>query len=92
MIQMGVQPLSAAFTEGRPPEPDQAVGASPASKAGWPTTLRDSSRTAPCSCPRRPSRFPGSSRPLTHPFLVSGPVAPRLTTSGLLVPAEPQEL
>ena len=26
MIQIGVQPLSAAFTEGRPPDPDQAVG------------------------------------------------------------------
>ena len=26
MIQIGVQPLSAASTEGRPPDPDQAVG------------------------------------------------------------------
>ena len=26
MIQIGVQPLSAAFTEGPPPDPDQAVG------------------------------------------------------------------
>lgn len=29
MIQIGVQPLSAAYTQGPPPDPDEAVGRHP---------------------------------------------------------------
>ena len=46
MIQIGEQPLSAAYTEGPPPDPDQAVGRYPVQGS----QLADDSSGEPQDC------------------------------------------
>ena len=63
MIQIGVQPLSAAFTEGPPPDPDQAVSGHP----GQESRLTDD----PSGQPRTASLFV-SPPPLPFPRVFPG--------------------
>ena len=91
MILIEVQPLSAVFTEGPPPDSDQAVG----SRAGQESQSTDDPSGQPTdglsSFPRVPSRFPGSFQDF-NPFVLCPVGEPATAMSGLLLPAEPQEL